>query len=185
MSTNEEFEEIIGRLQPPDGEPAAPPPAARTVLAAVLTPVASPAALAGLLSMGNLECRVVGSSTGALALREIKAPSDPFAELTGQAPEEADQLAATLCRLLHTDVVLVVSRLAAEGGDGKLSAWRYSGGSAAVSVAPGLVLAAADQVVEDILVGQVDPATLGEDTAAIPRWRAARMFQRGLRRRKQ
>lgn len=185
-SNDDEFEQIIARLSAEmpaaagAGEPA-------TQLAAVLTPVASSAALAGLLAMGQLECRVVGSSTGAVAIRELTAPPDPFAEMSGQAPAEADELAATLSRLLHTDVVLLVSRLAADGDEtqGKLSAWRYSGGALAESVAPGLVMAGADQIVEDVLVGQVKLDSLGEDTAKIPRWRAARMFRRGVRKRKQ
>lgn len=153
-------------------------------IACVLTPVASERALAGLAAMSDVHALVFGSSTGAVASVELTGEVDPFAALTGAPPDEAAQLATRLSTLLHVDMVLVVSTLS-EGDSGSMAAWRVSEGEIGETVSPGLVLAGADSDIEDVLVGV---AGLDEiktiDTATLPRWKAARMFARGLKRKR-
>ncbi len=180
MSTDDEFERLVAGLSP--AVPARP-----HQLALVLTPVASAAALAGLCAMSGVHCTVLPSSTGAVAAIELE--EDPFAGLVPGAPPEADALARTLSRLTHVEVLLLVARLGADReGDvsGQLSAHRYTGGEHVGDIAPGVVLAAVDGIVEDLVLGQTALADVpgAEDTAGIPRWKAARMYTRGLRKRK-
>lgn len=189
MGTDDEFERIVAGLTgdgAPEEVPAQPGPAG---LAMVLTPVASAAALAGLCAMSGIACKVLPTSTGAVAAMELSPSDDPFAELDTSAPREADEFAAALSRLTHTEVVLVVARLrdADDGPTGRLAAFRYSQGANAGDTSPGLVLASGDAIVEDLLLGTVrlEDVSGVEDTSEIPRWRAAKMFTRGLRKRKQ
>lgn len=213
-----------------------PPP-----VAVVLTPVASAQALAGLCAMAGLDCHVVPSSSGAVAVVELTGEPDRAAagdasaddaagdyapdsagraarsahedlagpgddedlpvgdwdisELFGAAedtlPPRADRLAKDLSRLSKTGVVLVTAALSEDGGfehglSGQLTARRYGDGEAGDEVAVGLVLAGADDVVEDLLLRRVRVADVpGEHRSSdIPRWKAARMFSKGLRRRK-
>lgn len=182
MSVNDEFERLVAGL--------VPQPATRHGwIAVVLTPVASASALVGLCAMSGVNCTVVPSTTGAVAARELPPPDDPFAALVTDVPPAAEELAATLSRLTHTEVLLLVARLGTDhDGEtaGQLTAHRYAAGEAAGEVPPGLALASADGVVEDLLLGQVALADVpgGEDTGQIPRWKAARMFTRGLKKRK-
>lgn len=180
-----------------DVDPAADPGTPARI-ALVLTPVASAPALAGLCAMAGLDVTVVPSRAGAVAALEVpaRAPADDWdvGELLGEGggpfPPEAEELAATLSRLARAGVVLLGADLATDVGiesglSGHLSARRYAGGAAEGDVPAGLVLAGADQVVEDLILGRVRPGDVpGSQTSAdLPRWRAARLFGRGLRRR--
>lgn len=167
----DEFDELVASVGP-------------RRLACVLTPVASGEALAGLAALSDLHTRVLGTSSGAAVLTELTDEIDPFGELTGAAPEEGAGLARTLARLIHTDVVLVVSTLT-PGEGGSLDAWRFSQSEPEESVPPGLIVSALDPRVEDFLIGEVLMDDLDLiDTGSLPRWKATRMFARGLRRRK-
>ena len=135
--------------------------------------------------------QVLPSSTGAVAAIELVHSDDPFAELTPSAPAEAAELAGAISRLTHAEVVLLVSKLRTDvggetGTSGQLTAWKYDHGELTGEASPGLVLAAVDGVVEDVILGVVALRDVAgaEDTGAIPRWKAARMFTRGLRKRK-
>jgi hypothetical protein len=105
---------------------------------------------------------------------------------------EADDLARTLSRLSKTGVVLLTARLANEPGGadpgvtGQLSARRYTEGERGEDVPPGLVLAGADEVVEDLILGRVRVQDVRghERSGTLPRWKAAQMFAKGLRRRR-
>ena len=170
-------------------------------IALVLTPVASASALAGLCAMNGLDVDVVPSGSGAVAVLELaaKEPSDDawdMSELVGEdggasMPPEAEELAVALSRLARTGVVLLSADLATDVGiesglSGHIHARRYSAGEAEGDVPAGLILAGADQVVEDLILGRVraDAVKGHERSGALPRWKAARMFARGLRRRK-
>lgn len=179
MSIDDEFDRLVAGLE------AVPEPEG---LAVVITPVASAAALAGLCAMSGLVCKVLPTATGAVAAIPLAA-EDPFAALAAAIPPEADELAAALSRLTHLEVILVVARLnpGEEGPTGQLTARRYAGGEQGAEVASGLVLSSADALVEDLLLGavQLEEVRGVEDTASIPRWKAAKMFTRGLKKRKQ
>jgi len=170
-------------------------------VALVLTPVASGPALAGLCAIAGLDVDVVPSSSGAIAALELTAEKKPesddwdISELVGGEdggfPPAAEDLAKNLSRLTRAGVVLVVGDLANDVGietglSGQLSARRYTGGEAEEDVPAGLVLAGADQVVEDLILGRTRPAQVKghQRSGTLPRWKAARLFGRGLRRRK-
>ncbi|MCK6212597.1 hypothetical protein KZX45_18830 [Georgenia sp. EYE_87] len=187
----------------PATEASAPAaPAAPTIpgkLALVLTPVASAPALAGLCAMAGIDVDVVPSSSGAVAALEVapKAPADDWdiSQLLGGEeggfPPEAEDLAKNLSRLSRAGVVLLVADLATDVGieaglSGQVSARRYTSGEPEGDVPAGLILAGADQVIEDLILGRTRPdAVKGHQrSGTLPRWKAARMFGRGLRRRK-
>lgn len=167
----DEFDELVASIGP------------RRV-ACVLTPVASGEALAGLAALSDLKTRVLESSTGAAVVMELGEDVDPFAALTGAAPEEAASLARSLTHLIHTEVVLLVSTLN-PGTDGTMEAWRIKDDDPEESIAPGLVVASIDSNVEDFLIGETSIDDLDLiDTSTLPRWKATRMFTRGLKKRK-
>jgi len=75
-------------------------------------------------------------------------------------PAEARDLAAAISRLTRLGVVLLTARLAEGSGpetglSGTVHAQRYEAGEAGEEVPGGLVLAGADDVVEDLLLGRV------------------------------
>lgn len=136
-------------------------------LALVLTPVASAPALAAACAASGLVVDVVPTSRGAVAVRAVAVPEPSadewdISELLGAedvVPPEAAELASTLSRLTRHGVVLVTARLAEDSGvesglSGQISARRYAGGEAAEEVPGGLVIAGADDVVEDLLLGR-------------------------------
>ncbi|MDN5558671.1 MAG: hypothetical protein L0G23_04450 [Ruaniaceae bacterium] len=167
----DEFDELVASIGP------------RRV-ACVLTPVASGEALAGLAALSDVRTCVLGTATGAAVVASLTGEVDPFAALTGAAPEEAAELARSLARLIHAEVVLVVSTLT-PGEGGSMEAWRFGESEPEQAVAPGLVVAALDSQVEDFLIGEIGIDDLDViDTASLPRWKATRMFARGLKRRK-
>ncbi len=168
-------------------------------VAVVLTPVASAPALAGLCAMQDVDVHVVPSKSGAVAVVELE-PAPPAAEpedwdireLLGgpgqEVPAEADQVARTLSRLTKAGVVLITSALTTDSGvesglSGQLTARRYAGGEPGEEVAVGLVLAGADDVVEDLVLGRVRVTDVSghQRSGDLPRWKAARMFAKGLR----
>lgn len=162
-------------------------------VAVVMTPVADAQALAVLCAASELDCTVVPASSGALAVKELvssHAEWDVSELLAGvqTEPVEAAELAGTLSRLSKAGVVLLTADLATDVGiesglSGTITARHYAGGTAGQETSAGLVLAAADPVVEDILVGM----TRAEDvrgalrTSAVKPGRAARWLGRGLR----
>ncbi|MHB1065568.1 MAG: hypothetical protein ACYC1Z_13945, partial [Georgenia sp.] len=187
----------------PDGGPSGDPgpaPGVPAKVALVLTPVASAPALAGLCAMSGIDVAVVPTGSGAVAVLEVpaKAPGGDWdiSELLGDGgaaalPSEAEELAATLSRLARSGVVLLVADLATDVGiesglSGHISARRYTGGEADEDVSAGLILAGADQVVEDLILGRTRAAQVKGHlrSGELPRWKAARMFARGLRKRK-
>ncbi|WP_185972521.1 hypothetical protein [Georgenia yuyongxinii] len=194
--------------EPGTGQDAAPDAQATTaepsqgrpgVIALVLTPVASAPALAGLCAMSGIDVDVVPTTSGAVAVLEIAAREKDewdIGELVGEAggpslPPEAEDLAANLSRMSRAGVVLMTAELATDVGiesglSGHIHARRYIGGEPDGDVPAGLVLAGADQVVEDLILGRVRAADVNghQRSGTIPRWKAARMFTRGLRKRK-
>ncbi|WP_243856687.1 MULTISPECIES: hypothetical protein [Actinomyces] len=162
-------------------------------VAVVLTPVANAQALAVLCAASELDCTVVPSSSGALAVKELVSSHVEWdvSELLAGAqtePVEAAELAGALSRLSKAGVVLLTADLATDVGieaglSGTITARHYAGGTAGEETSAGLVLAAADPVVEDILVGM----TRAEDvrgalrTSEVRPGRTARWLGRGLR----
>ncbi|ROR74192.1 hypothetical protein [Bogoriella caseilytica] len=147
-------------------------------LALILTPVASAEALGALCSVAGLDVEIVPARTGAVVVLEVtpqKAASDgdwDIAELLGGHnegfPPAAETLARDLVRVVRHDVVLICGDLANDVGietglSGQLTARRYSvpEGKAVEGetedVPAGLILAGADQVVEDLILGRARP----------------------------
>lgn len=151
-------------------------------LACILTPVASAKVLAGLAALANMHVHVLDTATGAVVLRELTDEPDPFAQLSGSPSGEAADSARTLEKLIHTDVILVVSTLT-PGEDGSMEAWKFSDGAEPENVAPGLFVAALDSQVEDFLIGERFLSDLAViDTSTLTRLKASRMLSRGLKR---
>lgn len=165
-------------------------------LALVLTPVASAPALAGLCAMAGIDVHVVPSTAGAIAGIELQ-PREPsqdwdIGDIIGSPaiPPEADELARKLSTLAKTGVVLLTGSLSAaeQSGEqlaGQLSALRYEAGEPAEEVPVGLLLAGADDIVEELILRQVALSEVPghQRSGDLPRWKAARMFAKGLRRR--
>lgn len=160
----------------------------------VVTPVASAQALAALCAVSDLECVVVPSTTGALAVRQLVSAHEEWdiAELVGGAgtePAEAAELAASLSRVSRAGVVLMTADLATDVGiesglSGTVTARRYVDGAAGEDASAGLLLASMDQVVEDVLLGATEPQDVPgavRSTEVRPS-RAMRWLGRGLRR---
>jgi hypothetical protein len=104
-------------------------------------------------------------------------------------PGEAHELAARISQLTRIGVVLLTARLTEDGAlesglSGHISARRYIGGEPAEDLAAGLVLAGADDVVEDLLLGRVSVADVRGHVSArdAGRGRRARWMGKGLRR---
>lgn len=168
-------------------------------LALVLTPVASGPALAGLCAMSGIDVHVVPSRAGAVAALELTPePAEDggdewdIATLLGgpeAVPRPADQLARSLSRLAKTGVVLLTATLAPsdDAGEltGQLTARRYAEGEPGEEIAVGLLLAGAEDVVEDLILRRVAVAEVPghQRSGEMPRWKAARLFAKGLRRR--
>jgi hypothetical protein len=134
-------------------------------LALVLTPFASAQALATLCGLAGMTVDVVPTARGAVAVRAVEMPDEPDDEwdisaLVGDdVPAEARELAAAISRTTRHEVVLVTARLAQDSGveaglSGQISAQRYAAGEPGDEIPGGLVLASADDVVEDLLLGR-------------------------------
>ena len=145
-------------------------------LAVVLTPVASAQALAALCALDGVFVDVVPTQRGAVVVRavEVGGSSGAEAETEGETtepdwdiselmddavPAKAAELAARISLLTRQGVVLVTAALTEDGAlesglSGQITARRYVGGEAAEDVPAGLVIAGADDVVEDLLLGR-------------------------------
>lgn len=179
-----EFAKAFGS-EPPTSD--AVPTRPKALVAVVLTPVSSAPALAGLCAMAGVEAYVVPTSRGALAVRVIERdPDDSLAELLGEAPEIATTMAATLSRTSRYGAVLLVSRLGEgeEGIVGTIAASQWNNGERTDdAVSSGLVLAQADDVVEQLLFGTVPPEAAEGAIAPgkLPPWQARRLFRKTQR----
>lgn len=132
-------------------------------IAVVLTPLANPEALAQLCAMSGLDCLVLPTRTGAVAVKEfVSAHSEwDVAELLGGAdtePAEAAELAGRLSHLARGGTILLTADLATdvgieEGLSGSITARGYERGEGGPDMSAGLVLASVDPVVEDLLLG--------------------------------
>jgi hypothetical protein len=104
-------------------------------------------------------------------------------------PSEANDLAARISQLTRIGVVLLTAQLTEDGAfesglSGHITAKRYIGGEPAEDLAAGLVLAGADDVVEDLLLGRVGVADVRGHVSSrdAGRSRRARWMGKGLRR---
>ncbi|MGC0143741.1 hypothetical protein [Pseudactinotalea sp. Z1732] len=131
----------------------------RRIIAVVLTPIRSAAALAALCAMASIDAHVIASRNGALAVRTITGPVDETELLLTGAPAEAVELAQTLSRTAKVGVVLLTANLGTgqDGPSGTITGREYTGGEAGQEVPAGLVLANADDVLESLLIGALDP----------------------------
>ncbi|WP_136192208.1 hypothetical protein [Actinomyces procaprae] len=192
--TPEQLAEVEALAAALDGDAHAEAGAARAVkIAIVLTPLAGADALAALCAVGGLDCWVVPSRSGAIAVKEfVSAHAEwDIAELLGGAdtePAEAAELAAALSRLSRPGVVLVTADLATDVGietglSGTITARRFRGGEAGEEISPGLLLPDLDEVVEDLLFGatRVQDAPGAINTSEVKPGRMMRWLGRGMR----
>ncbi|WP_228069773.1 hypothetical protein [Actinomyces bowdenii] len=161
-------------------------------VAVVITPLTNADALAALCALRGLECTVVPADSGALAVKQFVSAHSQWdvAELLGGAetePAEAAELAADLSMISRAGVVLMTADLATDVGietglSGTITARRYVSGKAGDEASAGLLLASMDQVVEDILLGQVaaENAPGAVDSTTVKPSRAMRWLGRGM-----
>lgn len=143
----------------------------------ILTPFAKTSVLAGICKLHGLDVWVVPGE-GAMVVRDL--PVKEFddwdiSELLGEAAEKetdqeaedqepadnAHEVARQLAQLAREGVVLLQSELGDDVGDeagvsGQVTAHAYVGDKVADTPA-GLVVATGPQVLEDLLIGAVDP----------------------------
>ncbi|HLS25270.1 MAG TPA: hypothetical protein VK063_05275 [Beutenbergiaceae bacterium] len=146
----------------------------RRIIAVVLTPIRSAAALAGLCAMSDLRAHIIPSANGALAARTITGEVDDAEMLLTGAPSEAVQLAEQLSRLAKAQVVLLTANLGSgdDGPTGTITGREYINGEAGREVPAGLILANADDVLESLLIGTLDPEDApGRIDPATGKWR--------------
>lgn len=178
-----------------DAQQAAAQRAPKAVkVAVVITPLTNAEALAALCAMRGLECTVVPAASGAFAVKQfVSAHSEwDVAELLGGAdsePAEAAALAADLSMISRAGVILMTADLATDVGietglSGTITARRYVSGQAGEDASAGLLLGSMDQVVEDVLLGQVaaEDAPGAVDSTQIKPSKAMRWLGRGIRR---
>ncbi|MFV0426732.1 MAG: hypothetical protein ACK5KU_06815 [Beutenbergiaceae bacterium] len=167
------------------GDPSEPTP--RAIVALALTPIASAPALAGVCSMAGIDAQVIPTSRGALAATVIERDTDSdMAELLGEAPQVAATMAGTLSRTSRYGAVLLISRLGDgdEGLVGSIAASQWLAGKRTdEQVSAGLVLAQADDIVEQLLFGMVAPQDAPDAIAPgkLPPWKARRLFRKSQR----
>jgi len=158
-------------------EPAALAEDTEPAIAVVATSVAAATALAGAIRLGReartdgtdipADSRVLDTDTGAIAAGELReADAHALAAITSTA-------------LKRNGLVLFWRR-----GD-RMTATRYRNGERGDDVSPALVLGAVSDVVEQLLLGAVTLAELGEgiDPAAISRTQALQWIASGRKRR--
>jgi hypothetical protein len=165
---------------------AGPATSPRSLVALVLTPIASAPAVAGVCAMAGLDAvHVVPTRRGAVVARVIeRGPDAEMEELLGGAPAAAEEMATALSRTTRYGAVLLISRLGEgdEGLVGSIAASSWVGGARSdEKVSAGLMLAQADDVVEQLLLGVVAPADA--PGAIVPGhlrpWQARRLFRKG------
>lgn len=184
-----EFGQTIERDGPTGSEESdddAVPAQQRRLIAVVLTPIKSAAALAGICAMLGIEAHVIPSSNGALAALTITGEVDETELLLSGAPAQAVQMAEKLSRATKAQTLLLTANLGTgdEGPTGNISGREYTAGEPGQQVPAGLILASADDVLEALLIGTLDPADAPGrlDPAKAPPLRPGGLF--GSRRRK-
>lgn len=191
--TRAQEDEVAALAASLDAQQAAAQEAPKAVkVAVVVTPLTNAEALAALCAMRGLECTVVPAASGALAVKQFVSAHSQWdvAELLGGAetePAEAAELAADLSMISRAGVVLMTADLATDVGietglSGTITARRYVSGKAGDEASAGLLLASMDQVVEDILLGQIaaENAPGAVDSTTVKPPRAMRWLGRGL-----
>lgn len=178
-----EFGQTVERDQP-DGDAA--PAHQRRLIVVVLTPIKSAAALAGICAMLGIQAYIIPSANGALAARTITEEVDEAELLLTGAPAQAVEIAEKLSRAARAQTVLLTANLGTgdEGPTGTIAGREYVAGQSGKDVPAGLILANADDVLESLLIGTLDPkdAPGRIDPAAGPPFRSGGLF--GSRRRK-
>ena len=170
--------------EPQEGEKPQEGPE-RRIIAVVLTPIRSAVALAGVCAMTGVDAHVIPSSNGALAARTITGEVDEAEMLLTGAPGEAVAMAQTISRAINAQVLLLTSNLGGgdDGPTGTITGKEYTAGEPGKDVPAGLVLANADDVLESLLIGTLDPVQApGRVDPAKAQWRSGGLF--GSRRRK-
>ncbi|MDO4606847.1 MAG: hypothetical protein Q4B12_05960, partial [Bowdeniella nasicola] len=138
--------------------PEKPDAPEKTARALILTPLASPEALAGMCALADIAAIAVPSESGAIAVMDTE-PADELEALTAEdgvvIPAEVTRAAEKLASLTPHGVVVLVIEMTASASEptGQMAARHIVVGAPAQSLSPGLVLAGADSVVEDLALG--------------------------------
>lgn len=160
-----------------------------SLMCVVWTPIASGEALAGICALQKLEVDVIPSSQGALAAVEIPVTADiDFELLTHAVPVEVEKIAQALSSLVQAGVVLLSARLrqGEDGIAGDITAVAYENGERGEKVAPGLVLARADDSLLQLLTGTTTLPQIPNriDVRTLSARKAAQYIRKGIRRTK-
>lgn len=128
-------------------------------VAVVVTQVAVAGALAAACSLAQVDVDAVPSPVGAIAVLR-----DPAAGATATA---------AISQLLRQAPVVLLERRAEQ-----VSATQWVAGAQTKELPPGLVLSGAPEVLEDLLLGDLDPATVDGTVTSVglSRWKAMRMI---------
>ena len=147
----EDFEvpdDLSALLDGPDEDPS---------IVLVMTQVAVPAPLAAACAISKVDVDVVPTEIGAIAvLRD---------------PRAAAQGAGAISKLLRTLPVVLLERR-----EGQITATRWTAGECGDELPAGLVLSDAPAVLEDLLLGSVQPADIEGVVTSVgmSRWQAMR-----------
>ncbi len=130
----------------------------------LLTQVATAEALAAACAMSGMKVWAVESPIGAYAVTQPR--------------QDGQQLAASLTALAKQAPAILITN-----AQGHMTAEQWEGGQKIGTLPPALVLDGAPHELEDLLLGQVDVATLDGvvDAAKISRFKAMRMLAKSAR----
>ena len=149
-------DDLSGLLEPAGQVPS---------VALVVTQVAAPEPLAAACALASVQVDAVPTSVGAVAVLR-----DPSAAQAG---------AAAISQLLRQLPVVLLTRR-----EGQISATRWVAGRHDEDLPPGLVLADAPSLLEDLLLGGADASHVpgAVTSVGMTRWKAMRALARGRRR---
>ncbi|WP_299294324.1 hypothetical protein [uncultured Mobiluncus sp.] len=204
-----EFADLIAKLGDVDFEPESPvtgpdetldlpeesePPLVdRRATACFLTPVASAEALGALCALSGIPAVVVPTDAGALVVQNLELTEEQWGmallvESLNELDSDLDTVASTLTEIIRMPVV-VFSALLAPGTEqepgvtGQVLAGRWANQAFEADLPAGLVIAQMPIVIEDLVLGRVNPADVdgAVDTVDMPRWKALRMLGKGIK----
>lgn len=110
-------------------------------LAILLTPIAQAKALAAACALSGIAADAVDTHTGAVALLH---------DIDGEAPEQA---ASILSKVVSGFPIVLVTKT-----EGQIGVSQFLAGEEKGPLAPAVVLTAAPELVEDLIIGAVKPA---------------------------
>lgn len=161
--------------------------------ACFLTPVASAEALAALCALSGISAVVVPTEAGAVVVQSLDLAEEQWemallAESLHELDADIDAIASQLSEVIRMPVVVFAALLAPgteqePGVTGQVLAGRWAKKAFETDLPAGLVIAQLPLLLEELVLGRMDPATApgAWDTQNIPRWKALQMLGRGMK----